>query len=507
MKRKKKAAREGTPEMAAIGLKLSRVEGGMYLVQEDAGVIRLVVHPPRNFERKLAGRLPQDALFLTQQISADSAVSHALAAVMAWEQAAEVPVAPNGLIARDLLHTLSLLHANLRHFYFQALPDYLPPSAFAGYQGAHPELRAIAASLKDKDAGTWARFRFSHPFTSREVAVLSENQLRAAKALSLLQRMLAMLGGKFPMVMSIAPGGVTLQLSEHLIIRLRTLLEQIAAFLRAAPLQDGLLLVQKHEQVRLLGKGEEAMISAGTIGDDTGPAASLFPKGVWMARTLEPFQPRIRENIRSAFYRISGGSNGQNGVLEFAPEKEGAYSWIKAPRYLDRAMETGPLARLLITHLGGSRTHTVDIVREMEGVLRLSLSQANTVGGRLLARLGELAPLVERCEALLAQFTPEQPSIQPPGDLSSLSGEGIGRIEAPAGFVQHRLVLDKGKVAHADIISPSTWNGAPGDATGKASGLELALNEASPNLRTQSGQLKAARIVHSYFFSATDAVQ
>ena len=144
--------------MAAIGLNLSRVEGGMVLVQEDSGAIRVSVPPPRNVERLLAGRAPQDAVFLTQQISADSAVSHAVAAVAAYEAVGEISVAPNGLLVRDLLHTLSLLHAGLRHFYFQNLPDYVPPAAFAGYRGREPEVKAMAAHMAARERGSWERF-------------------------------------------------------------------------------------------------------------------------------------------------------------------------------------------------------------------------------------------------------------------------------------------------------------------------------------------------------------
>ena len=249
------------------------------------------------------------------------------------------------------------------------------------------------------------------------------------------------------------------------------------------------------------------MISAGTIGDETGPAASLFPKGVWNDAKLEPLQPRIFEQIRNAFYRVPTGAAGSNGALEFAPRKEGAYTWIKAPRYLDRTMETGPLARLVITHRAGSRSHTVGVVEQIEALLRAPLAEANTVGGRILAGLGELVPLLEYAENLLAQLTPGQPSVTSPEMPETLSGEGTGRIDAPAGMLQHRMVIEKGRIAHADIISPSTWNGSSRGERGETSGLEIALNGPAPDLRTQAGRLTASRIVHSYLFSASDAVQ
>ncbi|MCZ6558557.1 MAG: nickel-dependent hydrogenase large subunit [SAR324 cluster bacterium] len=492
--------------MAALRMQIKRIEGAAQLVQDDGGAIMVAASRPRGFEKLLRGRAPLDAVYMTQLIGADSGVSHALAAISAWEAATDTGTAQNGLLLRELLHTLSFLHANLRQFYFQALPDFIPPSALAAYKGPSPELRRVAQAMGAQPPGSWARHRFPHRFSDSEINQLAENQARALRALSLLQRMMAIIGGKFPLVMSIVPGGVTTPLREPLVFRLRTLMREIGPFLRETPLEDGLLLLEKQEETKTLGKGSQAYLSAGTIGDDTGPEESLFPKGVLFGNTLESFQPNVTENLQYAFYRVPLKAGGNFQLLEEAPQKQGAYSWIKAPLYQARRAETGALARLVITHLSGSRSHVAPLVERIQEVLGVPVLDANTTGGRILARLGELHPLVERCESLLDHLNPGQPTIAKDNGASKGHGEAVAHIEAPAGIVQHRLVLRNGRIALYDIVSASTWNGAPRDENENSSGIELALNSAGLDLRSERDRRRASQIVHSYFFSASDAV-
>lgn len=492
--------------MATSRVSFSRQEGTVTLLQDDAGIIRLAGPRPRGFESLLVGRDGRDAIYLTQQISADSAVSHALAAALALEAASEIAVPHNGLLLRDLLHMLSFLHAHLRQFYFQALPEYIPQSALAAYKGDAPELLRIAQGVQAKHRRSWTKYEFSHPFQQSQLTRIAENQLRAQKALSHLQRMMAVIGGKFPMVMSIVPGGVTVPVTERLIIKLRGYLGELAWIASGAPLQDGLLLVDELEPLKTLGRGKNDMISAGTLGDDSGPDLSMFPRGVLLSNSLARFQPRVIEKIQNAFYRVPLAAKNTFQAVEPAPGKAGAYSWIKSPRYGTRRAETGALARFMVTHLSGSRSDIAPMAEIVRGLFGPALSSANTVAGRMVARLGELQPLLRRCGSLLDQLTPGQPSVTPANGAIG-DGDAAAGIEAPAGMVQHRLVLSRGRIAFYDVISPSTWNGAPRDENDETGGLESALNADALDLQRIRDRRQAYRIVLSYFFSATDAVQ
>lgn len=194
-------------------------------------------------------------------------------------------------------------------------------------------------------------------------------------------------------------------------------------------------------------------------------------------------------------------------MARILPGKAGAYSWIKAPRHLERPLETGPLARLIITNQSGGRTWRPNLIEFLEEKLGRPLRNAGSVAGRMLARLAELGALTERVESLLDRLDPAQPLVVSEGNPFAVSGEGLGLLEAPAGALQHRVILDRGKIVHYDIIAPSTWNGAPRDQRDTPGPLESALNSSPFDPNRAEDRLALSRIVHSFAFSMTDAVQ
>jgi ferredoxin hydrogenase large subunit/hydrogenase large subunit len=491
--------------MAAASFHVSRAEGRVALAQDDSGTIRLVSTAPRDFEGLLAGRSPLEAVYLTQQISADSGVSHALAAVTAWERAVGLNPPANGILLRDLLHALSLLHAHVRHFYLQALPDYIAAADLAAYRGSWPELQRISRAVA-AHSPAWAKAPGPHPFNAAQVDRLAESRLRAVRTLGVLQRMLALLGGKFPVAMSIVPGGCSVALSDALLLRLRRYLAEARPFLDDQMFEDGLLVVQHYPRVKTLGGGSRGLLCAGTLGEDEGPTQSMVPAGAYIAGHLESFERAVTESIARAYYRFPGGKAAPRALLQPAADKPGAYSWIKAPRFRGAPMETGALARLVITQVTGSRSHLGSVPADIEAALGASLEQGNTVAGRMLSRLGEARLLTARCAALLERLYPAQPAVAPDAAMFSADGVGVGDVEAPAGAVRHRLVLERGQIASYDIITPSTWNGSPSDERGEPGPLEAALNAGTLNLAEREGRLAASRIVHSFCFSMADAV-
>jgi len=303
------------------------------------------------------------------------------------------------------------------------------------------------------------------------------------------------------------PGGLNVTLTEQTLLKLRGYLAEVRRFLEEQALDDGMLLLRRYPALKALGRGVPDFLCTGSGEDEAAVEGALFPSGVLLADKLEPFAPVATESIQYAFYRIppQGASSGMATVPQ--PDKAGAYSWIKAPRYQGKPMETGAFPRLVITYLSGVRMARPELVDELEKQLGGSIRQGNTVGGRLVARLGELAAIVERAETLLDQIDPAQPTVSRDIDPFHATGEGLALLESPAGSLQHRMILERGRIAHYDVISPSTWNGAPLDEQKQAGSLETALNRSPLNLADAAQQRTASRIVHSFAFSTTDAVQ
>lgn len=482
-----------------------RIEGGLRLEALDGRIV-LPGAPPRGIEARLLGRSPMEAIYLTQQVSAGNGVAHALAAARAWEAAGQLPVAPNGELLRELLNLFAFLHDHVRQFYFQALPDYLPLASLAGYDGPGAELSHIAEGIA-------ARLRQSRaqvpPGSDLPPAVrrrVTEHMARAGAVLGLLQRGLARLGGKFPVVMSVAPGGMSVHFGEAAILELNTYLNEAERFLTEDVLEDALAVVEHHPELAELGKGPDNLFSVGAGARLNEQGNELIPSGLLLGRRLQALRLTVTESIRRAYYRVPPKRGETRIVLEPEPIKAGAYSWIKAPRVGGAVVETGPLARLAVIQLSGAHGRAAGIAELVQEQLGVSVPQANTVAGRMLARAGELDLAFRRCREILQGYEPGQPPIDNSRDPFEITGDGVGSVEGPAGAVRHRCVLEEGRISYYDIIAPSTWNGSPRDEDGTPGPLETALSRREWDLKSPAHALAISRIVHSFAFSTADAV-
>jgi Ni,Fe-hydrogenase I large subunit len=486
---------------------LSRIEGGLALEQQDSGAIRLLTGPLRGLEARLTGRASIEAIYLTQQAGADAAVSQALAAAMAWENAAHALPPRDGAVLRDLLHALSFIHAHLRQLYLQALPDYLPWADLAGYHGSRPELARIARTLRSRPAGYWARQPQPHPFSASQVERLQENQASALEALAVVQRMLARIGGKFPMVMSVVPGGCSAPLTDALLVELRQELQRIAPVADGTAYEDAQLIVGAFPSLKHTGRSGMGLLCAGMLGEVPSQGPPMIPGGVWLGDRYAAYSSAPTESVAYSYYDLPPERRRGGPLLRPAPGKPRAYSWIKAPRHLGRPMEVGPLARLAVLHPTVSEGETADLLDSLVKTLGSPLTGASSIAGRTLARQAEVRILVRRCAELLDQLSPGEPTVADISSWRRVSSDGAVDVESPAGALRHRASFSGGSIALWDMIGPSTWNGSPRDEADQPGALESALSGANLDLTRKEDRLTASRIVHSYAFSAIDAVQ
>jgi len=203
-------------------------------------------------------------------------------------------------------------------------------------------------------------------------------------------------------------------------------------------------------------------------------------------------------------------SEGQTNINYTGPkppyeflEVEGKYSWLKAPRYEDKAMEVGPLARMLIAYASGHER-----VKFWVDAVLTKLNAPATVLfstlGRVAARCVETIVLAEQ----LAPWTNELAANIGKGDLRIHENDhwapatwpaesmGWGWTEAPRGALGHWIHIKDGKIANYQAIVPSTWNGSPRDAHGLPGAYEAALvgtPVADPNQ-----PVEILRTIHSF---------
>ena len=219
-----------------------------------------------------------------------------------------------------------------------------------------------------------------------------------------------------------------------------------------------------------------------------GPGAFLtygegeVPGGLWADGAVAPLDlATITEDATHAWLAGDAPLHPARGLTEPWADRPGAYSWNKAPRLVGRVVETGAVARRL---LAGQ-----PLVRD------LVARHGGSVLTRVLARLLELAGGVLRMRALLDTLRPGEPwCIDAP--LPEM-GAACGLAEAARGALGHWVALRNGRLAHYQIVAPTSWNFSPRDAGGRPGALESALVGA-PVRRGETTPVAVQHIVRSF---------
>ena len=218
--------------------------------------------------------------------------------------------------------------------------------------------------------------------------------------------------------------------------------------------------------------------------------------------SLHPFDPtKIEEHVRHSWYEGEESRAPYQGETRprftYMGDKD-RYSWMKAPRYDGHAMETGPLAQVLVAYVQGNP----DVVPLVDSVLKsLSITQADLFStlGRTAARGIEAALAAKQVGVWLEAFKENVQS----GDRKIVEdcevpekGEGVGFVTAPRGGLSHWLVIENRKVANFQLVVPSTWNLGPRCAKGIMSAVEEAL--VGTPVADPERPVEILRTVHSF---------
>ena len=440
----------------------NRVEGDLEITLDiaDGRVAAAYVNSPlyRGFEQILQGKLPADALVLVPRICGICSVAQSAAAALALADAAGIAPPPNGRLAANLTLAVENLADHLTHFYLFFMPDF----ARADYAG------------RPWHAATVERFRAT--------VGSAPNQMLPARARFM--QMMGLLAGKWPHTLSVQPGGSTRPLQSSDIFRLHRTLREFREFLETvtfgAPLAEvaaiasrvqleawrrkpgggdlrTFLTIAEDLDLWHMGRGTDRFMSYGCYQEQD---RRLFPAGLWHDGAAGLDIAAIDEDISHAWYAAAGPPQhpAAGSTLPVA-EKEGAYSWCKAPRLAGQVVETGALARQMVAG------HP--LARDMVA------ADGGSVAARVVARLLELALVLPAMERWLSELAPGEPWCITAQLADETSGAGL--IEAARGSLGHWLTVRRGRIHNYQIIAPTTWNFSPRDAAGQPGVLEQAL--------------------------------
>ena len=452
----------------------NRVEGDLEVQLEvaDGRVLEAHVNAPmyRGFEGMLNGRDAMDALTIAPRICGICSVSQSVAAARALADASGVEVPPNGVHAINLMLACENLADHLAHFYLFFMPDFT---------------RSIYSARRWH---TEAQRRFA-PVVGGASASGEHNRAALAARARWLELM-GNLGGKWPHTGAVMPGGTSraIEAAEkiRLMVRLREMrafleqtlygsaLEEVAALDSLAALDawsarakdsDLALFLDISSDVGLarLGAGPGRYLSYGAYAQSDGSHAlepGVWDDGLEQRLALDPGQ--ITEDMRHAW--LSAGPSGEPlhpmaGITQPEPDKVGAYTWNKAPRLAGKVIETGAIARQLVAG---------------QPLIRAACAKhGGSVYTRVLARLVELARIVPLMEQWLVALQPGEPFHQV--QVMPEQAQGIGLTEAARGALGHWLRIERGRIAHYQIVAPTSWNFSPRDTEGTPGALEAAL--------------------------------
>jgi len=408
----------------------------------------------RGIEVILRGRDPRDAAQITQRICGVCPMAHGTASILCLDDAFKVAVPDNARIIRNLMLAANHLQSHILHFYHLAALDFVNGPAIAPFVPRYS-----------------GDFRLPPKANDAYVA----HYLKALEMRKKCHEMLAIWGGKMPAQTAMIVGGVTCHPTVDKIAAFLWRLREIKAFVNDVYIPDVLGVADIYPDYKQIGRGYGNLLSYGAFPLDAAGKSKLFKAGRFTKdRVLDFDINKITEDVKYSRYKSSNtGKKPSEGMTEPDAEKNGSYSWLKAPRYDGQPYEVGPLARMWVN-----------------GDYRQGIS----VIDRHAARALEAKKLADAMEEWVLQLKPGEP-ICAEAKVPD-SGEGMGLTEGARGALGHWIKIANKKIENYQAVVPTTWNCAPRDDKGNRGAVEEAL--VGTSIVDTDNPLEVVRIVRSF---------
>ena len=474
---------------------------------------------------------------------------HALSSVRAVEDALGIEIPNNARILRNLIEGIQYVQDHVIHFYHlhaldwvdivsaldadpegtsqlaQSISDW-PTSSADYFKGIQDRVAAFVASGQ---LGPFANAYWGHPAYKLPPEA---NLMAVAHYLEALEwqrdviRAHAILGSKNPHLQTYLVGGMATPLDPNSqaainadkIIMLKGLFAKARQFVEKVYLPDVLAVAPFYLEWAGIGEGLGNFLSFGDWPEANGEP--WMPAGVILDRDLSTVHPvdhqKITEYVTHSWYSYDDESKGKHPWDgETKPNYTGPqppydflstdekYTWMKAPRYDGRAMEVGPLARMLVAYASGHE-RVQAVVNGVLGTLGVGPEVLFSTLGRVAARCIETVIVAEQLEV----WTDELIASMAGGDLNIHAWEtwdpaswpaearGFGYTEAPRGALGHWVHIVDGKIANYQCVVPSTWNCSPRDAQGQMGAYEAAL--IGTPIADPEKPVEVLRTIHSF---------
>ena len=509
----------------------------------------------RGIELILRGRDPREAWIWTQRICGVCTTVHALTSVRAVEDALGIEAPANANLIRNIIGASQYVQDHVIHFYHLHALDWVdvtlalkadpaktsqlaesispwPKSSRAYFKAIQDRVKALVESkqLSLFSSGYWGHPAYHLPPEANLLAVA--HYIEALEFQKDYIRIHAVLGGKNPHLQTYLVGGMSTSMDPNepgatinpeRITFLRELAAKAVEFVDQVYVPDVLAVASFYRDWFGRGEGLGNFLSYGDYpqGGVKDPARFYLPRGAIFGHDLSKVHPvdpaRVSEYVTHSWYEYGDGDqNGKNPYQgETKPRYTGPkppfehldvdqkYSWLKAPRYEDHAMEVGPLSRMLVAYALG---HS-----DVKPVVDAVLAKLNAPATALFSTLGRVGARAIEAKVMAAQVTKWVAELGDKlghGDLRIHNGEkwdpdtwpkqaqGWGFHEAPRGSLGHWVDIEDKKIKNYQCVVPTTWNAGPRDAKGQRGAYEAALLKTP--IADPERPVEILRTVHSF---------
>lgn len=515
----------------------------------------------RGIELILKGRDPRDAWAYTQRICGVCTLVHGIASVRAVENALNYKIPPNAQLIRNLMIAAQYVHDHVMHFYHLHALDWVDVvSALSADPKATSELAQMVSPSWPKSSvgyfsdtqkklkkfveagqlGIFAKAYWGHPsykLPAEANLMAVSHYLEALEWQRNVVQLHTIFGGKNPHPMFLVggtPSPIDLNsdsaINAKRLAQVQDIINRMRSFVDQVYVPDTLAIAGFYKDWFGRGEGLGNFMSYGDLpGTDMDDASSYFiPSGVILDRDLSTVHPvdmanpeEIQEFVSHSWYDYSNGNdaglhpwkgetnlNYQGRGGPETPYKqldiEKGYSWMKSPRWKGKAMEVGPLARVLVLYAKGHE-QTVELVNHALTTLGVDKRALFSTLGRTAARTLESKIIGDGMQGWMDQLLANIKA----GDSKTFNeklwepstwpkeAKGVGFMEAPRGALAHWVVIKDGVIDNYQAVVPSTWNAGPRDPAGVAGAYEAALQD-NHELHDPKQPVEILRTVHSF---------
>ncbi len=527
----------------------AQVEGGAITDAWSSGTMF------RGIEIILRGRDPREAWVWTQRICGVCTTVHALTSVRAVEDALGIEVPDNARIIRNLIAGTQLVQDHVIHFYHLHALDWVdvtlalkadpgktsqlaesisswPKSSRNYFKAVQDRVKKLVASgqLSLFASGYWGHPAYHLPPEANLLAVA--HYIEALEFQREFIRIHSVLGGKNPHLQTYLVGGMASSMDANepdatinpeRITQLRELARSARAFVEQVYVPDVLAVAGFYKDWFGRGEGLGNFLAYGCypMGSIKDHAKFFLPRGIILDRDLTKVHPvdpaNIAEYVSHSWYEYSTGDaqakhpfDGETNPKYSGPrppfeqlDTDKKYSWLKSPRYEDRPMEVGPLARMVVAYASGHQ----EVKTLVDGVLaKLGAPPAALFStlGRVAARAIETQLMAGHLEGWVNELDDRMSH----GDLRIHDGRlwdpaswprearGFGTHEAPRGALGHWIEIEDKAIKNYQAVVPTTWNAGPRDAKGQRGAYEAALLKTP--VADGERPLELLRTIHSF---------